>query len=73
MISLVAQLVKNPFAMQETQVWSQETQFWSFSWENPQEKEISTHLPRKPYVQRSLVVYSPWGLQESEMTEHLNI
>ena len=34
--SLVAQMVKNPPAMQETQVWS-------LGWEDPLEKEMATH------------------------------
>ena len=36
MASLVAPMVKNPPAMQETQVWSQ-------GWEDPLEKEMVTH------------------------------
>ena len=27
-------------------------------------------LPGKPYGQRSLVGYSPWGHKESDVTEH---
>ena len=34
--SLVAQMVKNPPAMRETQVWS-------LGWEDPLEKGIATH------------------------------
>ena len=34
--SLVAQMVKNLLAMQETCVWS-------LGWENPPEKEMATH------------------------------
>ena len=49
--SLVAQTVKNPPAMQETQV-----QF--LGWENPLEKEMATHcsfLAGRIHGQRSLV------------------
>ena len=38
-VSLVAQLVKNLPAMQETQ----ETWVWSMGWEDPLEKEMATH------------------------------
>ena len=34
--SLVAQMVKNLLAMQETQIWS-------LGWEDPLEKEMTTH------------------------------
>ena len=64
--SLVAQMVKNLPAMQETQVWS-------LSWEDPLEKgmAISTpvFLPREFHRQRSLEGYSPWAHKESDMTE----
>ena len=55
--SLVVQLVKNPPAMQETQV-----QF--LGWEDPLEKGMATHssiLAWEIPGQRSLVGYSPWG------------
>ena len=53
--SLVAEMVKNPPAMQEMQVWS-------LGWEDPLEKG-STHspvfLPGESQEWRSLVGYSP--------------
>ena len=57
---LVAQLVKNPSAIQET--WVQ-----SLGQEDPLEKEMAPHsstLPGKSHGQRSLVGYSPWGRKE---------
>ena len=59
--SLVAQLVKNLPAMQETQVRS-------LGWEDPLEKEwqpIPVSLPGKSHGQRNLVDCSPWGCKES--------
>ena len=53
--SLVAQTVKNPPAMQETQV-----QF--LGWEDPLEEGVATHssvLPGESHGQRNLVGYSP--------------
>ena len=61
--SLVAQLVKNLPAMQET--WVQ-----SLDWEDPLEKGTATHSSilawRIPWT-----IYSPWGHTESHMTERL--
>ena len=65
--SLVAQLVKNPSAMQET--WAQ-----SLGWEDPLEKGMATtpvFLPGEVHGQRSLVGYSPRSCEESDMTERL--
>ena len=62
--SLVAQLVKNPPVMQETQVPS-------LAGEDPLEKEMATHssiLAGQSHGQRSLVDYSPWGHKELDMT-----
>ena len=62
---MVAQMVKNLPAMQETCVRS-------LSWEDPLEKEMATHssiFPWKFYGQRSLAGYSPWGRKESDMTD----
>ena len=63
--SLVAQMVKNLPAMQET--W-----FQSLGWEdlggghgNP----LQYFCLENPQGQRSLVGCSPWGLKESDMTE----
>ena len=58
--SLVAQMVKNPPAMQES--WVQ-----SLGWEDPLEEGMATHssiLPGESHEQRSLG-YSPWGRKES--------
>ena len=54
---MVAQIVKNLFSVQKTQVQS-------LGWEDPLEKEMTTHsvfLPEKSHEQRSLEGYSPWG------------
>ena len=51
---MVAQLVKNPPAMQ----------IWPLGQEDPLEKEMTTHsvfLPGESHGQRRLVGYSPWG------------
>ena len=67
--SLVAQMVKNLPAMQETWVRS-------LGWEDPLEKRMATHSSilawRIPW-QRSLAGYSPWGCKESHMTEQVTI
>ena len=63
--SLVAQMVKNLPAMQETQVCS-------LGHEDPQEKGIATHssvLAWRIHGQRSLVGFSLWGHKESDTTE----
>ena len=63
-VSLVAQRVQNLPAMQETWVWS-------LSQEDPLEKEMQStpvFLPGE-----SLVGYSPWGHNESDMTEQLTL
>ena len=63
--SLIAQLVKNPPARQET--WVQ-----SLGWEDPPEKGMATHSSilawRIPWIE-SLGGYSLWGHKESDMTE----
>ena len=61
--SLVAQLVQNLPAMQETRVWS-------LGWEDPRRrKRLSTpvFLPGEFYG-----LYSPWGHKELDMTEWLS-
>ena len=66
--SLVAQMVKNPPAVRETQVQS-------LGWEDPLEKGTTMHssiLAWRSHEQRSLIGYSPWGLKESDMTEWLH-
>ena len=63
-VSLVAQLVKNPPAMQETWVRS-------LVWVDPLEKEwlhALVFLPGKFYG-----LSSPWGGKESDMTEQLSV
>ena len=58
----VAQTVKNPPAMQETQV-----QF--LGQEDPLEKGMTSHpsiLAGKSQRQRNLAGYSPWGCKESD-------
>ena len=67
--SLVAQMVKNPPAMQETQVLS-------LGQEDTLEKGITTHsifLSGEFHGQRSLVSHSSWGCKESDMTEWLTL
>ena len=67
--SLVAQLAKNPPAMQDTQVRS-------LGWEDPLEwKQLPTPVffPRKFHGQRSLKDYSPWGHKELDTTEQLSL
>ena len=65
--SLLAQIVKNLLAMQET--WVQ-----SLGWEDPREKGMATHssiLVWRIHRQRSLAGHSAWGRKESDMTEGL--
>ena len=67
--TLLAQLVKNPPAMQET--WVQ-----SLGREDPLEKGMATHssilAQRIPWTEEPGVGYSPWGCKESGMTEATN-
>ena len=58
--SLVAQMGKNPPAMQETLVWS-------LVWEDPLEKGMATHSRRLPWTE---VGYSPWSCKELDTTAH---
>ena len=67
--SLMAQLVKNPPAMQETQ------EIWFNPWvgEIPWRRKwqpTAVFLPGKFHGQRSLVGYSPQGHEESDTTEY---
>ena len=58
-------MVKNLPAMQETQLQS-------LGQEDPLEKEMATHssiLAGESHGQRSLVGYSLWGQEESDMIE----
>ena len=70
MPSLVAQWVKNPPAMQETQ----ETRVQSLGHEDPSPGERNgdplVFRPGESPWQRSLAGYSPWGHTELDMTEH---
>ena len=67
--SLVAQMVKNPPAMQETWVRS-------LGGEDPLEEGMATQLHYScleyPHGQKILVGYSPCGRKESDMTEQLS-
>ena len=58
-------MVKNPPAIQETQVQSlgQEDP-WRRAWQ-----PTPVFLPGESHGERSLVVYSPWGHKELDMTE----
>ena len=61
----MAQMVKNLSALQETQVCS-------LGGEDPLEKEMATQSSIHSgefYGQRSLVGYSTWAPEESDMTE----
>ena len=64
-VSLVAQLIKNLPAMQETRVQS-------LGWEDSLEKGKAT--PASILAWRiSWTVYSPWGLKDSDTTERLSL
>ena len=65
--SLVAQMVKNQPAVQETWVWS-------LSWEDSLEEGMATHssiLGWRIAMDRG-AGYSPWGCKESDTTERLS-
>ena len=58
-------VVKNPPARQESQVCF-------LGWEDPLEEGMAIHfsvLPGESHGQRHLAGYSPWGHNESDMTE----
>ena len=62
---MVAQMVSSLPAVQETLVYS-------LGWEDPLEKEMTTHcsiLAWRIHGQRSLVGYSPWGHKELDRTK----
>ena len=64
----MAQKVKNPSAMQETQIQS-------LGWEDCLEEEMATHssiLAWRIPMERRLEDYTPWGRKELDMTEQLN-
>ena len=65
----MAQMVKNPLAMQETWVPS-------LDWEIPWRREYlptSIFLSGEFHGQRSLAGYSPWGRKELKTTEQLSL
>ena len=61
---LVAQMVKNLPAVQETQVWS-------LGQEDHLEKGVAAHSSILAHW--SLVGYSPWGRKELDTTEQLTL
>ena len=63
----MAQQVKNPLAMQETQ----EMKVCSLGQEAPLKEENDIFLPLKPHEQRSLAGYSLWGCKDSDVTEQI--
>jgi len=63
--SLIAQMVKNLPAMQETRVQS-------LGQEDTLEKGMATHSSFLAHGQRSLVSYSPWGRKESDTTGRIS-
>ena len=62
--SLVAQLVKNPPAMQETWVLF-------LGWEDPLEKGKATHSSILAW--RTPWTMCPWGCKELDLTEQLSL
>ena len=63
----IAQMVKNPSAMQETQIRS-------LGQEDPLEKKMATPSSVRTWIipwTGSLVFYSPWGCEELDMTNRL--
>ena len=68
-VSSVAQMVKNPPAVQETWVRP-------LDWKDSLRRErlpIPVFWPREFHEQRSLVGYSPWGCKESDTTERISL
>ena len=63
-VSLEAQMVKNLFAIQETQIGK-------IPWRTGSQP-TSVFLPEESHGQRSVVGYSPRGRQESDKTERLH-
>ena len=64
--SLMAQMVNNLTAIQETWVWS-------LGWEDPlEEQSTPVFLPGESHGQKSLVGYSPWGCKQSDTIERLS-
>ena len=71
-VSLVAQIVKNPHAIQENRVWRSRFDPWvrKMPW-GRKWHPTPVFLPGKSHGQRSLVGYSPWGCKELNTTEQL--
>ena len=68
--SLVAQMVKNLPAMQETWIRSlgqEEKILWRREWQ----PTPAVFLPGESHEQWSLVGYSPWGCKDLDTTDHL--
>ena len=65
--SLMAQMVKNLPAMQETQLQSRKIS-WRREWQ-----PTPVFLPGEFHGQNSLAGYSPWGHKESDTTEWLTL
>ena len=66
--SLVAQLTKNPPAMQKTWVRSLG---WKILWRR-EPLPTPVFLPGEFHGQKNLAGSSTWGCEESDMTEHLS-
>ena len=68
-VSLEAQTIMNPSVIMETWVRSP-------GWENPLEEEMAAHSVFFPgkclWTEEPGGLYSPWGREESDMTERLN-
>ena len=65
--SLVAQMIKNLTAIQETRVRSLGREIpWRREWQ-----PSPVFLTGESHGQRSLAGYSPWGCKESDMTDQL--
>ena len=64
--SLVAQMVKNTPATQETPVWGFNPCIREIPWRR---EPTPIFLPREFHGQRSLAGCSPWGYEVSDMTE----
>ena len=66
---MLAQSVKSPPTMQETQVQS-------LGWEDPLEKKMATHSSilawEIPWTEEPAAGNSPWGHKQLDTTEQLN-
>ena len=71
--SLVAQMVKNLPAMQETKVWSLGQEDSPGKGNGNPFQYSNIILPGEFHGQRSQADYSPWGCKESDMTELLTL